>query len=189
MKISVLESTPFAVRVKFSGATYNFVNALRRIIMTSIPTFAIDNVTFYDNTSAMFDEYIAHRLGLVPLKAPKNYNGKEEVLLSLNETGPKTVYSKELKSSGEVEVANDNIPLIKLAQGQVLRVDAKAKLGTGRTSAKYQAGLASYTADEKEKDFEFYIESFGQMTAPEMLARALDIINTNVKEIQKELKK
>lgn len=188
MKVSVLESTPFAMRLKLSGATYNFVNSLRRVIMTSIPTFAVDSVTFYDNTSAMFDEYIAHRIGLIPLKGPKSFEADEEVLFSLNETGPKTVYSKELKSSGDADIANDNIPIIKLAQGQTLRVDAKAKVGTGRTSAKYQAGLASYTAGEKDGDFEFYIESFGQLTAPEMLARALDIINTSVKEIRKELK-
>ncbi len=189
MKLTVLESTPLAMRVKFSGASFNIANSLRRVMMNSIPSFAIENVTFYDNTSAMFDEYIAHRLGLIPLKTPKKFNEKEEVLFSLSEEGPKTVYSKDMKSSGDVEVANPNIPIMKLAQGQNLKVDAKAVLGVGTRSTKFSTCLASYSANESGTEFEFYVEAFGQIPAPEIFSRALDIITANVKEIHKELKK
>ncbi len=190
MKINVLESTPFMLKAKISGSSFNFANALRRMAMSSVPTMAIDSVTFYENTSAMFDEYIAHRLGLIPLKTPKDSAADGEVLLSLAEEGPKTIYSKDLKSSDkEVKVANDNIPIIKLASGQTLRLDAKAVLSIGSRSSKFSPGLATYKASDDGKEFEFYIESFGQMTAPEILSRALDIITANVKEIHKELKK
>ncbi|MCL5008366.1 MAG: DNA-directed RNA polymerase subunit D [Candidatus Marsarchaeota archaeon] len=190
MKIDVLESTPFSLKAKISGSSFNFVNAMRRVAMSSIPTMAIDTVTFYDNTSAMFDEYIAHRLGLVPLKTPKGFSEDDAVLFSLVEEGPKTVYSKDLKSNEkEVSVANPNIPIIKLADKQSIRLDAKAILGRGSKSSKFQPGLATYKSDDKGDMFEFYIESFGQIPAPEILSRALDIISANVKEIHKELKK
>jgi DNA-directed RNA polymerase subunit D len=189
VKINVLESKPFAMKVRISGVTFNFANALRRSAMSSVPTMAIDTVTFYENTSAMFDEYIAHRLGLIPLTTPKGLTDGEEVLLSLAEEGPKTVYSKDLKSSDkDVKVANERIPVIKLAEGQVIRIDAKAVLGRGSKSSKFQPGLATYKANEQGDEFEIYIESFGQITAPEILSRALDTISTSVKEIGNELK-
>ncbi|XP_017776328.1 PREDICTED: DNA-directed RNA polymerases I and III subunit RPAC1 [Nicrophorus vespilloides] len=44
-------------------------NAFRRIMISDVPTMAIEKVHIYNNTSVMQDEILAHRLGLVPLKA------------------------------------------------------------------------------------------------------------------------
>lgn len=55
-------------------------NAFRRILIAEIPTIAIDNVFIMKNTSVIQDEVLAHRLGLVPIKADPEkfiwYKGK-----------------------------------------------------------------------------------------------------------------
>jgi DNA-directed RNA polymerase subunit D len=158
-------------------------------MINSVACFAIDSVTLYENSSTMFDEYISHRVGMVPILTPKGYDEKDEILFTLDSEGPGIILSKELKSTDKgVKVANDNIPIIKLSEGQKLRLDGKAILRTTKKSAKFQAGLITYKAIN-DKEFDFYVESFGQMPPTEILERALNIISSNVKEVYKELKK
>ncbi len=190
MKITISENTPTVLRFRLSDASVNVANALRRIAINSVQCFAIDKVTFYENSSAMFDEYIAHRLGLIPLATPKSYDEKDEAVFSLDAEGPATVYSRDLKSSDKsVKVANDDIPIMKLADGQRLKFDGKAVLGTGMKGSKYQPGLVTYTQSEDGKHYDFYIESFGQMSAKEILERALAVMNDSIKDVQKAIKK
>ena len=42
-------------------------NALRRIIISEVPTMAIEMVQVAENTSCLNDEFVAHRIGLIPL--------------------------------------------------------------------------------------------------------------------------
>jgi len=54
-------------------------NAIRRILLSEVPSMAIEKVHMYQNTSIMQDEVLAHRLGLIPLKAdPRLFSWKEE---------------------------------------------------------------------------------------------------------------
>lgn len=189
MKIEVLESNDTVFRFDLKDASPGFANAIRRAAINSVKSFAIDKTTFYENTTALFDEYIAHRIGLVPIKTPsKGYSDTDEIVFALDATGPKTVYSKDLESSEKaVSVANENIPIIKLAEGQRLRIEGKAKLGTGLSHSKFQPGLVSYEA--KDGVYNFYIESFGQMPPKEIINKAFEAIKEELKDVEKEVKK
>ncbi len=189
MKIEVIESNEKVFRFVLSGVSNAYANAIRRTAINSVKSFAIDKVTFYENTSPMFDEFIAHRIGLVPIITPSGYKDGDEVLFSMEAIGPKTVYSRDLETSDkEVKVANGNIPIIKLYNDQRLRIEAKAVLGSGAKHVKFQPGIVTY--DQKgEGIFEFYVEAFGQMPPKEIIVKAFDELKEQLKEVEKVAKK
>ncbi|MBI2079693.1 DNA-directed RNA polymerase subunit D [Candidatus Micrarchaeota archaeon] len=188
MKITAGKVNENKVTFTLDGASVGFANTVRRYGMVMVPVLAIDLVVFYDNNTAIFDEYVAHRLGLVPLLTPEKMPKNSEIVFTLDETGPKIAYSKDLKSSDkEIVAARDEIPLITLTEGQNIRLEGKSKVGTGKEHAKFQAGLLAYSR-EGEK-FNFKVESFYQMTPKELILRTCDIIEGEVEEIKKGLKK
>ncbi|KAI5307020.1 DNA-directed RNA polymerase core subunit rpc40 [Ascosphaera pollenicola] len=50
------------------GVDASIANAFRRIVISEVPTVAIETCYIHNNTSVIQDEVLAHRLGLIPLK-------------------------------------------------------------------------------------------------------------------------
>jgi DNA-directed RNA polymerase subunit D len=152
VEFKILEKKPDSMKFILSGVDVSFANALRRTILAEVPTFAVDEVEFFENDSALFDEIIAHRLAMIPLTTPHERFSLDAlelddytVTLSLEAEGPGMVYSGDLKSSDEgIKPANPNIPIVKLAGGQRLTFNAYARLGRGKDHAKWQPGFAYY---------------------------------------------
>ncbi|MFP4629028.1 MAG: DNA-directed RNA polymerase subunit D [Halobacteriales archaeon] len=121
-----------------------FANGIRRAILADVPTMAIDTVRVIENTSVMFDEMIALRLGLVPLNTPPDeFEVGDEVTLGLDVTGEATVYSGDLVSAdSQVVPVDENIPIIDLKEGQRLEVEADAVYQPGSEHVKHQGGVA-----------------------------------------------
>jgi len=142
-------------RFTLSGATPAFVNSFRRAMIGEVPTLAIEDVRIYDNTSALFDEMLAHRLGLIPIRTDlTSYKTTEAcecggagcpactVTFTLSVEGPKTVMSSDLiPQDPKATPVHENIPIVKLTKGQKLVLEAKAVLSTGKVHAKWQATL------------------------------------------------
>jgi len=66
-QITIIELTQDSITFDLKNADVALANALRRIMIAEVPTMAIDLVEIEENTSVLFDEFLAHRLGLVPL--------------------------------------------------------------------------------------------------------------------------
>jgi DNA-directed RNA polymerase subunit D len=145
-------------RFLLKDSTPAFANALRRAMMDLVPTMAIDEVTFNANSSALYDEILAHRLGLLPLRTDlKSYTIKAEctckgegcakctLLLTLRAKGPCTVYAEDIKSKDpKVKPVFPQTPIVTLLKGQELEFEATAILGRARTHVKFSPCLAWY---------------------------------------------
>jgi DNA-directed RNA polymerase II subunit RPB3 len=70
-KVEVLSVQPHEIKFILSETDTSVANALRRIMIAEVPTLAIDLVEYADNSSVLNDEYIAHRLGLIPIRYQK----------------------------------------------------------------------------------------------------------------------
>ncbi len=173
MSVRILDESYDRIRVLFEGYPRVYVNSIRRAAVSLVPSMAIDDVVILENTSSFYDEIVSHRLGLVPLKTPvgkyllpsecdcKSTLGcpKCRVLFVLDAEATdrvREVYSAELVSEDEeVKPVSSNIPLLKLAPGQKIKLEAYAKLGRGRAHAKWQvtsaAVLTSYPMISRDK--------------------------------------
>jgi len=162
MEVEILEERGDSLRFILRGSFPAFANALRRAVLADVPVMAIEDVIFVENTSVMYDEILSHRLGLIPLKTDlESYVLREECdcksdlgcpkctasfVLEAEATGQTTtVYSGDLKPSAGVVPVSDKIPVVKLAPGQKIRLEAYARLGRGSEHAKWQAAsVAAY---------------------------------------------
>lgn len=187
MKVTIEKKHGSKIEFTLEGVDVSFVNMLRRYATARVPVFAIDKVTFYENTSSMFDEYLAHRIGLIPIITPDKVPIDAEVTFSLDQTGPRIVYSKDLKSSdNEIIVGRENIPIITLGANQRLHLEGTARIGTMQKHAKFQAGLVSYAIEDDNK-FRVKVETFSQMPPQDLMLRGCRAAAKDAAELRKEL--
>ncbi len=151
-EIEVLEESEFKIKFILRNASAALANSFRRAMKSLVPTLAVDYVDFYVNSSYLYDEIIAHRIGLLPIKTDlEKYNFQHEcvcggegcpncqVSFRLNVEGPRVVYSGDFISDDpDVHFVFKDIPVIELYEGQQLMIEAVARLGTGKEHAKFQ---------------------------------------------------
>lgn len=158
MDIKVLDKKENKLVLLLKNTNPVMVNTIRRAVISQVPTLAIKKVTFTKNSSALFDEIIAQRLGLIPLVTdlesyvlPAKCTCKGEgctkcqVKVTLNCEGPLTVYAQDLKfQDSKVKTIFAKIPIVKLLKGQELEFEAVITLGVGKTHAKYSPAIVYY---------------------------------------------
>ena len=140
MKVNVLKMDDYYAQIEFKDVNYSFVNSVRRSLVSMVPCLALHEIDFhmgslgsyveeesgdereYESISAMFNEIIAHRIGLLPIPTDKetiNAYGETiyeddskqpEIMYSLHKQGPCTVHSGELEPvDGDKQLEIKNI--------------------------------------------------------------------------------
>ena len=174
MKVKLRENGKYFAQVEFEDVNYSFINSIRRSLVSMVPCLAIHEVDFhmgslgayvdeetgeekeYESISAMFNEIVAHRIGMLPIptdeKTVEAFAGgidddskQPDIMYSLHKQGPCTVYSGDLEPvNGDTSlvIPETSVPIVKLAEGQAILVYAKAKMGTAKQHAKWQTVVA-----------------------------------------------
>jgi DNA-directed RNA polymerase subunit D len=155
LDVKLIEEKDNILRFLLKGTNHAYANALRRAMIAEVPAMAIEDVIIIENTSVLYDEVVAHRLGLIPLKTdldayvlPEECDCKSELgcskcrasfTLEAEATSePVMVYSSDLKPESDVTPVSGNVPIVKLGPQQKVRLEAYARLGRGLEHAKWQ---------------------------------------------------
>jgi len=168
MEIKIIEMTDTKGRFVISDASPEIANSLRRVLIAEVPKMAIETVEFhlgqiqgsaedeneeYESVSPLFDEIVAHRLGLVPVPTDPQLHGFKKdcpckgegcpnctIMYRLDKKGPCDVFSGDLEPLGDAKlrVKDELIPIVRLGPRQAILAYAFAELGIGKTHAKFQ---------------------------------------------------
>ena len=164
----------YSAQIEFKDVNYSFVNSIRRSLVSMVPCLALHEIDFhmgslgsyvdeesgdereYESISAMFNEIVAHRIGMLPIPTDEKTieafgesigddSKQPDIMYSLHKQGPCTVYSGDLEPvSGDnsLIIPETNVPIVKLAEGQAILVYAKAKMGNAQKHTKWQCAVA-----------------------------------------------
>ena len=158
MDIEILESIDNETKFVLKDSNPAFANTLRRTILTEVPTLAIAEIIVLENSSPLYDEIIAHRLGLIPLVTPLDDLTLREKctcggvgctacevhmeLLYEGESTVDSVYSEQLKVTNDpespIKAVFPKIPILKLSRKQRVHIECIARLGYGKNHARWQ---------------------------------------------------
>ncbi|MFH0712213.1 MAG: hypothetical protein V1889_03820 [archaeon] len=129
-------------RMVFVGdVDVSLANAIRRSV-GEIPILAIDECDIYKNDSALYDEIIAHRLGLVSLKNQKMKSG-QSVEMKMKAKGKGDGIEVMAGLLGD-DIIYPETPIVLLGDKQELELVARAKAGKGNEHAKFMPGVIFY---------------------------------------------
>lgn len=162
---------------KVYGCNSSEINDLRRTISNSVPVMAIDNVEIVNNSSSIPDEYLMHRICMVPINTPICYFGYEDSELpddrkylefSINVSGTSKgflVDSKCLKwnplgtQKDDIYVDIGDICCIaKLDCNQNIELVCKAVKGTGSIHCKWNPVVKCYYILNSDNSYNVHVE-------------------------------
>ncbi len=206
--MDIIERSDESISVRFLGFPREYINALRRISISEIPIMAIDDVILHHNSSAMHDEALVHRVGLIPLRTDLNrFVSADEcscksslgcpncrVMLYLDVEAvdkQRMVLSSDLVSEDDVvKPINPNIPIVVLASDQKIKLEAYARLGVGKMHAKWQPVSIAVLkeVDESKDEYILTLESIGSLTATEILSESVRVLSEKLRRFEGKVK-
>jgi DNA-directed RNA polymerase subunit D len=192
--------------VKLKGIPLQYANALRRICLNGVPVFAIDTVDIIENSSVLADEGIAHRLGMIPLKTdPSRFvepskcechseagcsNCRVMLMIDSGDSdSTRTITSNELTSEDEfVKPISNKIPIVVVAPGQRIKIEAYARLGRGTEHAKWNSSnISTLINTEKEDEHVLTVESTGALSPQQIVLGGVEELSQRLEEFKEIL--
>jgi len=147
-------------------------NAIRRTIITDIESWAADSVTFKKNSSCQTDEYIAHRIGLIPFVKIGNGDTME-----LNVNG-RTACASDMKGSNFRVVKDTEI--IEMIENQEIIATIFFKKKKGSVHARYKmcsgVGLQMLQNDM----YKLVFEPLNEEDPNDVLVNAISCLNEKI---------
>ena len=203
MRVFDVQKAAGRVQFRLSGCDLAVASALRRALLTDVPTrgIAIEDVTVLENGSSLHNEQLVHRLALIPLHKADDV---EELVLDVTNPGAPSaevltvtlgdharvqrIGSDELGDAGEVDpphaLTGDRVPLVRLAPGARLHLRAPVTTRTAAVHAGFcpvSLCLCTYVDHPDDpSDFAFALEVENGADPADLVGAALDSVADRV---------
>ena len=193
MSLEIINENEEKISVKIKGIPLQYANALRRICLNGVPIYAVESIDVLENSSVLADEGVAHRVGLIPLKtdlsASQNGDENDKIMLTLDSgvsDETRTILSGDFKSQDDSVIpTSDNIPIVTLAPGQSLKIEAYARLGKGTEHARWNsANVATLTDTEKDDEKVLTVESTGALNPKHIILSSVEQLSSKLSEFK-----
>jgi DNA-directed RNA polymerase alpha subunit len=189
---------------------YQILNGLRRIMYSEVPTYTIDFIRLFKNNTYYNDEFLAHRLGLVPFVVNYKTMENESEIDFMNVTCEddscyqvklcvdndtdfhKKVYSKHFEIIPNenaifypvaFEGYPDGIHLLTLAPGQSIDFICNLKKGNGKLHSKWSPVTGVFYKRIDNDTFQMSIESIGSQPAVDIFRKSISIWKSKIESI------
>ncbi len=185
MDVTITAETDDMLEFELEDASVELANALRRTMIGGVETLAVEEVSVSRNNSGLFDEILAHRLGMVPWEFDPGQHTRPdqcdcddgcpkcEVSMALQAEGPGAVTADDISVPAEdVEPANPETVVVELQEDGELDLEMTAQLGTGRDHAKWQAANAAYSYEDDT--FHVEVESVSGLDPRTLVHQAVE---------------
>lgn len=129
----------FVITPLVSGYGNTIGNALKRVLLSSIPGAAITSVKVsgvkhqFSTLKGMKEDILDFLLNLKKVRV--DYKGDKPVTLSLSIKGAGEVKASQIKTSGDVSIANPDLVLANLSKGATLEAELEVSSGVGYSPA------------------------------------------------------
>ncbi len=156
MKLKTVNKSKDSLKIRFEvdQSSESFVNTIRRMVIEEVPTLAVEDVEFRQNSSALFDEMLALRVGLIPIKTDLSSYSLPTSPEDISERSAKCTLELELKVAkkgvvyAELATSKDpkctfvfpKMPIVKLHIRQKVDISMLAVMGQGKDHTKWSPG-------------------------------------------------
>lgn len=173
MELNIVKENERKIVFTISEVNEAIVNAMRRIMISEVPTMAFDYIYVYKNTSSVPDEVVAHRIGLLPLKAnPDEFEFVDETMTRMNtsvfslekkaEHREVIVYAEDIEPMTHfkgIKIVNKKVPLLTLKPGEEIELELFVRKGCGETHAKFSPVATAFYKMISENKVKSTVES------------------------------
>ena len=205
-----------SIEFEIKNISKSIVNAIRRTCLSNIQNTAFDQVSFKVNTTSLHDEFLKHRIELIPVLLERfdlisNYTFKLHVTNKPNE--PTYVTTNDIEvfeviDGIEKKVVFKNMfiqepnpilitrfpTIIDDKEIQELNVEFKLRVGTGIIHTKYSPTTICVSIPQKDKNdetnndtYKFKLESVGLVSPTEIVTKSFVSIGELLNTMQKDL--
>ena len=184
-QFEILEQDGRLITVLVKNMNFNRINLLRHAMLGYIPTYAVEYVTFYENSSDRENEALATRFGSIPIDQ-STPDLEDDLTIrvdfrNLNESQePLSITTGDIP---ELQFSSDDILITELTYGQSVICDLTIKLGYGKDHVKWRPVSSVAIQNQGNGEFILKFKTLNMLPAADIMILAFNHLDDVIEDV------